>query len=263
MIAMRNSMLVATVLLFGTGTACADLTVNKGFDLFMTNPAETVFTFMGQAVHLEGVPLGSYDFGGTVGVQGTYLTDTIVQPLDDATVAAVGDTATIPIELVALQLMSQTPVDIGGGDFHTLFVTLSDMSPTGGPAGAGTMDITFNSSTATTQGGTFDSFFDIFFDVHVDSLNGQVIASDQELQLNGQDTWVNTAPPNAWLIDGANNNLNGSTNLNDFWPGPGLHNGPHGVDPTTTPEPSTLLIAGAGVLALLGHRWLASRGNAV
>jgi hypothetical protein len=260
---MRKYLLMAAALVLGAATARADLTVDKGYDLFMTDPANTAFTFLGQTVHLQGVPLGSFDFGGSVGVQPTYLTDTIAQRTADATAPGVGDTApTIPVNLVALQLMTQTQVDLGGGNFHTLFVTLSAASPTGGPPGAGTMDITFTSSGPTTQGGTFNSFFDVFFDIHVDSLNGQVIARDQEIQLNGSDTWSNTAPPEAWLINGANNLLNGSTDLNDFWPARGLHNGPHGVNPTTTPEPSTLLIAGAGAIALLSYRWRTSRHRA-
>jgi len=48
-------------------------------------------------------------------------------------------------------------------------------------------------------------------------------------------------------------------NLNDSWPGGTLHNGPHGVVTTPTPEPSTVIVAGAGSLAFLGLGWLRNR----
>ena len=88
----------------------ADINVGAGWDLFYTDDSTT---FMG--VNWEGVPLGDFDFGGTTGVQDVHGIDTIVQRLEQASVAGDGQTDTIDIELVALQLVSVDPVDLGAG----------------------------------------------------------------------------------------------------------------------------------------------------
>ena len=69
--------------------------IAAGWDLFSTDPGTTF-----GPIPFEGAPLGSFDFGGTVGVQDVGDTDTIIRRLDDATF---GGPATIDIELVALQ----------------------------------------------------------------------------------------------------------------------------------------------------------------
>jgi hypothetical protein len=123
------------------------------------------------------------------------------------------------------------------------------------------MTINFDpGATPTNQFGTFHSFFDVFFDVRLDSLNGPIVATG-ELPLTGDAPWTHQAPPDVLLLPGINFLLNGNNNFNDFWPGP-LHNGPHLVDPTPTPEPSTVIMAGAGALGLIGFGWRRSRRKA-
>jgi hypothetical protein len=82
-------------------------TIDPGFDLLMTDPGSTsvdLSTIVGfpLQVQLQGVPFGP---GGT---------DTIVERLDGADLTNLGGQATVDIELVALQLQSVQPVDLGG-----------------------------------------------------------------------------------------------------------------------------------------------------
>ena len=160
--------------------ARADFEIGAGWDLFRTLDG----TQFG-GVDFEGVPLGQFDFGGTIGVMNTGNADTIVQRLDPAIVGGAGQTDTIDIELVALQLRSVDPVDLGAGlDFY--YVTLSD-----DPLSLGTMDITFDDM----EGGTFDANFDVFFDVRIGKLDGPIIDSQQINIVNDDDPWGRIPSP--------------------------------------------------------------------
>ena len=220
--------------LFVAAPAEAAFTVAPGYDLLETAQPTS---FMN--VPFQGVPLGTFDFGsGSVGVGSA---DTIVHRSGTATVAGPGPgtASAIPIELVALQLESVAPVDLGAG-LNNYFITLQ--SARGGPVSAGQMDITF----ASQAGGTFSSFFDVFFDIRVGSLNGPIILSnDLVLSSNGTD-WNRNPGANAVVIDGVNHNLNGSDQQADFWPGPITEQHPsgavHSVVEATVPEPSSLIV---------------------
>ena len=158
--------LVRSVLLLGMASGIAILAspsesqasiiVNPGFDLLHTEPGTT---FGG--VSFVGVPLGTFDFGG--GSVATGNTDTIVRRL----AAAHAPTEAIPIELVALHLMSATPVDFGLG-LDLYYATLQ--SERGGPASAGRMTINFGPEGS--PHGSFDSFFDVFFDIRKGASTG-------------------------------------------------------------------------------------------
>ncbi|WP_165224015.1 hypothetical protein [Aquisphaera insulae] len=215
--------------------AAGSLTVNPGYDLF-TSTEGTTFPGLGDLV---GVPLGTYDFGtGAVGVGDA---DTIVHRLSEVTVAAIGDTGTTRLELLALQLMTAAPVDFGGLGLDNYFVTLQ--SARGGPASLGSMDITFTSL----EGGTFTSFFDVFFDIRKGSLDGPIVFSDELTLTNSGADWTRTPPPGAILIDGINHFLNGTDNATDFWPvTPFVEQHPsgakHEVTVASVPEPGSLVM---------------------
>jgi hypothetical protein len=234
------------------GESRADLTVSAGYDLFQTVPSGTVF----DGVHYHGVPLGTFNFGGSIGMQNTGLTDTIVQRESTVTVAAAGDTGSTQILIRGLQLESQTTVS-----GHELFVTLQTARSAAevvalgaGTASTGTMNIRFNSP----SGGTFaTSFFDVFFDIRLDSLDGTIIGSSSTSLDSSGTTWGRTPPSGAELITGANHLLDGTDTNQDFWPSPGLHNGPHLVDPASAvPEPSTWIAwVVAGLAAPVCAQW--------
>jgi hypothetical protein len=222
-------------------------TVNAGFDLFQTQASGTMFN----GVNFMGVPLGTYNFGGSIGTQNTGNTDTIVQRLASSSVSTTPSTASpINLQITALQLESTTPVNYNGNGLNNYFLTLQSARAGGGTASTGQMDITFNNA----SGGTFSSFFDIFFDIRQGSLSGPIVDSNSVLLSNSSVPWGRTAPSNAVLINGANNLLNGTDNSTDIWPS-GTTDEADGTAndnlSNSTPEPSSaaLLLAGMGLLA--------------
>jgi hypothetical protein len=239
--------------------------VEAGWDLFQTT---TGSNFLG--IPLEGVPLGNFDFGGTIGSQPVGPTDTIVQRMAPASPSMLpGAAPNIPIELVALQLRSTAPVTVIGSitlpmaDF--MYITLQSDRPGGGTPSQGQMGITFSGAG---NGGTFDSFFDVFYDLRVGSLTGPIIYSDH-LTLTGDDNaWNRQAPPGAIVINGVNNNLNGFNNSGDFWPIPPVVEqhptlGAHVVTPAAIPEVSAFLCGGLALgLAAVGRSWRGRKSSA-
>lgn len=227
-------------------------TVAAGWDLFETVPAAT--TFMG--VPLQGVPLGTFDFdnafGRGIGVQNVGMTDTIVQRLSDATVPSTPGSATVPLQMVALQLETLVPVNLGlGTDFY--FITLQSARPTGGTPSTGQMAITF----ANDLGGTFNSFFDVFFDLRKGSLTGPIAQSGDVILQAGGVPWTRTPPPGSLTINGVNHFLDGNDTNQDFWPlGVVTESGPNAMHvvintPADTPLP-TAAWGGLALLALVG-----------
>src|SRR5438128_12663454 len=145
----KCAMLLALAALFATlcfpAASAADL-VLAGYDLLETAPGTT---FGGVA--FQGVPLGTFNFGGTIGVKNVGNTDTI----DRRLAPAVSPSTSIPVEMLKLQLESTAPTNFGlGVDFY--FMTLQ--SDRGGPVTVGTMTVGFGAN-------SFDSLFDVFFDI--------------------------------------------------------------------------------------------------
>src|SRR5258708_11056206 len=149
------------------GIANAGPVVNPGFDLF---ESLTGTTFGGVA--FQGVPIGTFNFGGTIGVKNVGVTDTIIQRLAPATGAA------IATQMLDLQLMSTAPTNFGlGVGFY--FITLQ--SARGGPNSTGQLTITPGAADdhlPLTPEGTFTSFFDVFFDVRLGSPNVPIALSN-------------------------------------------------------------------------------------
>lgn len=257
--AMRG-VICAAVLLMSGGTLRAGV-VEPGFDLFATQPGTT---FMGAP--FQGVPLGTFNFGGTIGVKPVGDTDTIVQRLAPASAPTPpGGSSTIPIELVSLSLVSVNPINLGAG---TNFYYITLQSQRGGPTSPGQMAINFDSGNG---GGTFDSFFDVFFDVREGALNGPIVASADAQLTNSGANWDRTPPPGAVTIPGVNINLNGRDNTGDFWPiGPFSEQKitvVHVVSPATVgsivPLPPALLPASAlfgAIVAARAYRVRIARG---
>jgi hypothetical protein len=229
-----------------TPTRAVTLTVHSGYDLFESQPGTS---FMG--VPFQGVPLVTYNFGGTIGTHAVGGTDTIVQRLSDVS-ASPGGSGTTDLVMRALQLVSSVPTNFGlGTGFY--YITLQ---PTAASTGA--MTISFDpAATPTNQFGTFSSTIDVFFDVHFGSLTGSIAISG-ELPLTSTDVpWSYLAPPGSLLINGVNNRLDGTDVFQDFWPSQFTERHPPGTHvvrgTTVTPEPGTLTLGGiAVVLATVG-----------
>ena len=93
--------------------------VRVGYDLLQTNSSSTAFPGLG---NLMGVPLGTYNFGGSVGTVSVGNTDTIVQRLADAVTSTLPGTApTIADQLDALDLETVAPVNFEGFGVNNYF----------------------------------------------------------------------------------------------------------------------------------------------
>ena len=120
-----------------------------------------------------GVPLGTYDFGGTIGVKSVGQADTIIQRLSFVPYP-IGIT---PLVLSAWQLETLAPTSIGGGPVGFYYLTLQ--SARGGPASTGTENILALSD-------TFSPTLDVFYDLRFGALNGPIVnSSDMVLSASG------------------------------------------------------------------------------
>jgi hypothetical protein len=218
-------------------------------------------------VPFVGVPVGTYDFGtGPVFVG---VTDTIVHRTQDAVgvpqVLPGPADATIPIEMVALGLVSAVQVDFGAG---TGFYYVTLQSARGGTASTGTMTIHFNDDHVGLTAdecpgtGTFDSTLDVFFDLRFGALDGLIVMSDLCPMNSDPDVyWDHTG--GALLIDDVNYLLRedgpGVNPHQDFFAGDDgggfAENGPSATHIVAdVPEPATLLLLTLGGLAVLRRR---------
>jgi MYXO-CTERM domain-containing protein len=243
--------------------------VAAGYDLWSTKPGDAAFG----GYSFKGVPLGTFDFGGSVGVQPTGNTDTILQRT--STIAStLGGSGQAGLLLVALQLESTTQINFGGNGLDNYFVTLQ--SARGGQSSTGTLNVNFNNPGS---GGTFTSSFDVFFDIRKGALNGPVeYSSSLTLTSGGSGTangWLPTPLVGATLIAGINYHLDGTDSDEDFfptgevkhdstgaahhitWSAGGGGNVPNPGPPPGTPEPwqyGMVTSIGLGAFTLLRRR---------
>jgi hypothetical protein len=237
-----------TVSLASSLPARADLRVEPGWDLLQTvQPTSIDLAAFGGGgpLALEGVPLGTFDFttgtlggplgdfGRGLGVQDVGTTDTIIKRLEPAFL--VGPPGPLPrsakpihLEMVALQLKTTAPTDLGAGlgDYYFTLQTMrgaAEVATIGAgtaSGGRGFLSVTFDNDTPAVANGTFGSALDVHFDVRFGALNGAIIRSGDIPELLGSNLWSHTPPPGAFLLDGANNKLNGVDNGSDFfWSG--------------------------------------------
>ena len=230
---------LAAVVLAGPGAAQADpIVVSAGWDVFVTQDG-TEF----QDVDFEGVPLGTFDFGGTIGSKATGDADTIVKRVDEASVTGDGLSDTIDIKIVALQLVSTGPVDMGAG-VALYYITLQIST-----ASTGTMTIDF----ANQNGGTFSSSFTVNFDLRFGALDGTILISDSKTMTSSNNDSGRLSPSGAIEIE----DVNLSTTAEEFWPPNTVtHIDPSGgTHVVQVPEPaSAMLLAVGAYLHLLRRR---------
>lgn len=220
------------------GTSRASFSIGAGWDLLETT---TPTTFMG--FEFAGVPLGSFNFGlGPTG-RDTESADTIIRRLGEIDLPILPTRPqTVDIELVALQLRSIEPINLGAGlDFH--YITLQQDL-----ASLGQMIIDFVDE----LGGLLSTVIDLAFDVRLGSFDGPIVFSDI-LQLSTSGVpWDHVAPTGAFQLDGINRNLNGLDTSADFWPDPFTLGGPNGLFhsvQSATPAPGGLAVLALAALA--------------
>ena len=233
---------------------CVAGDVCPGYDLFQTQPG----TMFGP-IAFQGVPLGSFNFGGAIGTQPTGLTDTIVQRLNDATppVPGPGDPpGSTAIVIDALQLRSTSPVALPNGMTEFLFASLKGVQTDG--------TMIFTGLGRPPTGGTFTSDLPVQFDITLGAFNGPDagLCGPNDLctaDFSSTGSWGRTPQgvPLA-LINGVNFKLDGLDTGGDFWTlgtttencrQLGCSNEAHIVR-DTVPEPGSLLLLGSALFGL-------------
>ncbi|MBI5396177.1 MAG: PEP-CTERM sorting domain-containing protein [Verrucomicrobia bacterium] len=250
--------------LAAAGPASAD-NVLPGYDLFVT-PAPTMGT---SAWHFAINPLpasffdpGSDPFSGTVLFQGEPLStplapwpgDTLVRRPSTAILPTVPSADSIPIEIVALNLVSVNPITVtyglGAPEQWDVRMTLTNAAP-------GAMTISHTAP----DGGTFTSSFFITptftFTRHGDLAERDTNQFDNITQTSIVQ-WSHTAPDGAVTTPSTSN----------FFPG-GEPGNPSGtvqqyryfssqftwdIQLATVPEPGSLALLGTGLAALVAMR---------
>jgi hypothetical protein len=256
----RNHLALAIALLLAMAVpeaSRADFAVNAGFDLYTTISPGTNF----DGADFLGVPLTTFNFGGTIGMQNVGPTDTIIQRTSNVSVAGPGNSGSTPITMLELQIRTVNQVDLGAG-LNFYFITLQ--SSHGGTDSTGTMTINFGpdpGSPPPTQpiAGTFSFSVDAFYDVHIGTINGTIVASGDTVLTSTGYSWSHFPPPNSVLINGANSDLNGTDHSRDFFVAPPISQGnpSAGTQQLTdagaaVPEPSSVLLLAVGGLLGLG-----------
>jgi hypothetical protein len=170
--------------------------VDAGYDLLTAVPGGATF----DGINWQGVPLNTYNFGGSIGVQNVGNTDTIIQRLAAATVPG-----TVSVQMDALQLESAVPAF--GGNYA--YITLD-------PNYTSVGTLTIESLPSAGSPGTFNDYFNVYFDVRYGSLSAPIEETDG-VALTGAGFWSNDAPPGALTIPGVNYDLNGVDTSADFW----------------------------------------------
>lgn len=213
---------VAVVAALGA-VAASPAAASSGYDLFETDPKQTSFNFQQGASEIPAdffgpgsQPFtGQVQFGGnpleTFGGHDTGDADTIVQRTDPNVPGTPGENAQVPIEIVALNLVSVQPITVQVGNGST---QLWDVSVTLSPGQQSTGFMQINRTSA--QGGTFGSSFDVFpLFTFTNRQSGEQKTLDMgqnvqpataaALRFNAQDVpWVNDCAPPALLVPGLN-----------------------------------------------------------
>jgi len=226
----------ATVYIFGAQQALAQYgQVNAGYELFQT---EAGTQFDGET--FNGVKLGNYNFGN--GAVNTGATDTIIQRLGNASVAANGQSVTVNTQMDALQLVSGSEFNYGGNGLAYYYITLATNT-----ASMGTQTITFNTPTS----GTFSATMDLNYVIDMGSLNGPEVGSGSVMLTSDSVNWGIVPPTGADKINGVNYLLNGTNTNNDFWLNPPVWTAPQNwvVDEGTAPVPEPFTM-GLGIAAV-------------
>ena len=188
------------------------LTVHSGWDLLITDPSSYD---MATGTGWQGVPLGNWNFGGSIGMQNVLSTDTIIHRTANATAPAYDTWGnSVSVAMDALQLRSVDQVDLGAG-LGYYYVTLQSVR--GGQASGGTMDIYFGAEGD--PHGYWNSTMDLYFDIRYGSINGPIVASIQD-QISAMNVpWRHPAVDGTLLIPDVNYLLDGTDIYQDFFPG--------------------------------------------
>jgi hypothetical protein len=222
--------------------------ISSGLDLLATQPGSQLNTPFG-VIPFRGVPFQSASFGNA---------DTIVARVGSL---PPGGTGPIPVEIVALNLVSVNPiiVDLGGGpqpwDVWAVLNPLAlpgIMSMLSPPPAQGQLAVTTH---ADPGGGVFNSFFDVILEVQLRPAGNPNAVSTAQFftldRLTGAGLWSHNPPPGY-----------PSAPSGDFYVAPfALLNDSDDLlllAPAEIPEPLTLSMVAAGLLLSCASRFRAA-----
>jgi hypothetical protein len=264
---MRAMMLAAMGILFLSTTAVGD-DIPAGVDLFTTQSGSVDATLPADFFDPGSDPFSGIIIFGSDPLDPSSFgnTDTIVRRSSSAPLPDIPSTNTIPIEIVALNLVSVNPITVtyNSGTSQEQWKVQITLAPT--PPPSGTITIIHDH----TDGGTFDSTLPVvprlIFTRIGDNATRQTNEIPIELVQLSLVSWSHTPPTNVFVLSAP---LLGLTQTN-FWAG-GTAGDPNATlqilryDSTKfdlvlqltiipEPSPSTLLALGAIAFALMRRR---------
>jgi hypothetical protein len=249
----RNSVLAVLLMCLICSPAWAT-PIGPGFDLFETPPGRTyvdLSSFGIGIVQLQGnrAPVSAL-FPAPLNNPAINDTDTIVQRL--AGINPLPPSGTIPVELVALSLVSVAPVNIGG-NFYDLSVLGGSLLTPSDPSPLGSMTVNHEFA----NGGTFTASLPVHATLTFTQVGNPLNTFNQPFS----DTFL-TTPPGVWSHtprpDDAH--VDPPFPAGDFYAGVDPITGQkvltleqsllaaHGVLPAQVPEPISLAIAAVGAI---------------
>lgn len=221
----------ATLVVMCAGCQQVNAAIASGWELLETTHVLTL-----EGIQWKGVPLGTFDFGGQVGVREVGTADTVIRREFESETWP--DQVCYNLVVEALQWVSVNPFDAGAGqDLH--YITLS--SPTGG----GRLN-TFVGWDGQGVGPVCDHSVPIAFEVRKGALDGPVVRFGSAWLGMMDMCWSAQSPTGALVLPGIND---------AFWVGCDTHWGAGRGDVDTwahryaIPEPRTMSIIVAIVLA--------------
>jgi hypothetical protein len=223
----------------------ADTVAAPGYILLQTQ-AGTAFA----GTPFVGVPIGTFNFGGSIGSQNVGAADTIVSWFPSA--SAPGPT-TVGFTLDDMQLGTASPTSFLGGPVGMYYITLQSVGVVNGPASVGTATIGFAPN-------TFSSALEVYFNVRFGAVTGPIVYSGSEALSSSGVTWQHSALGGVTpLISGVNTMLDGVDTTEDLhFPGLWTQTGPDGtLVQAEVPEPGPIVLGLLG-LAML-RLWRARR----
>src|SRR5580698_8347658 len=177
-----------------TSHAVPQSSIDPGWSLYQTSNLVTL-----AGIQFIGVPIGDYNFGGSIGTQNIGDTDTIIQHAGTITTSgALPQTpAPSPITMTDLQLETIAPTAAFGPP-GIYFITLE--SARGGTPSTGLLTATFYTPT----NGTYDSTIDMFYDIRQGSLTGPIVLSSDVTITTSNAFWQRLPSPGDVAISGVN-----------------------------------------------------------